>query len=169
MEQQPAILVRAYQRDDAPALWSAFHSAIHQIACADHSPEQLDAWAPAQPDLARWSARMEGINPFVAEINGWVVGYADVQKDGYIDHFFVAGTAARQGVGSALMRRIHQQAANLNINHLHSQVSITARPFFEHFGFEVETAQQTCLRGVMFNNFRMQKILQAASGGRMTG
>jgi mRNA-degrading endonuclease RelE of RelBE toxin-antitoxin system len=28
---------------------------------------------------------------FVAELNGELVGYADVQGNGYIDHFFVSG------------------------------------------------------------------------------
>ena len=42
--------------------------------------------------------------PFVAEIEGQIVGYADLQEDGYIDHFFVSGSMARRGVGSALMR-----------------------------------------------------------------
>jgi putative acetyltransferase len=38
-------------------------------------------------------------------------------------------------------------------------VSITARPFFEHFGFVVEAPQQVTVRGVVFDNFRMRKTV----------
>jgi hypothetical protein len=39
---------------------------------------------------------MQGIRPFVAEDEGHIVGYADIQPSGYIDHFFVAGGHARR-------------------------------------------------------------------------
>src|SRR5690242_15293661 len=103
-------LIRDFQEADASALWRVYHSAIHGIASADYSPEQIAAWAPEQFDPAKWLNRLQEIKPFVAERRGLVVAYADVQPTGYIDHFFVSPTAARQGVGSLLMQRIHDTA-----------------------------------------------------------
>ena len=34
---------------------------------------------------------MQALRPLVAEEDGRVVGYADLQASGYIDHFFVSG------------------------------------------------------------------------------
>ncbi|KAA8701490.1 GNAT family N-acetyltransferase [Pseudomonas cannabina] len=45
------------------------------------------------------------MNPFVAVLDDHIVGYADVQASGYIDHFFVSGFHARQGIGQRLRRR----------------------------------------------------------------
>jgi len=149
------MVIRAFQPSDAPALWRVFYSAIHDIAAADYTPEQIAAWAPADRDIAQWQLRMEGIKPFVAEIDGQIAGYADLQADGYLDHFYVAAAFARQGVGSALMRRILEQADARRLDRLYSQVSITARPFFARFGFQVEATQQISVRGVLLNNFRM--------------
>jgi putative acetyltransferase len=92
------------------------------------------------------------------------VGYADVQPDGHIDHFFVA-PPSRQGVGSALMRAILERAAERHFAELYSEVSITARPFFERFGFVVEAPQQVTVRGVVFDNFRMRKRLDGIAAG----
>ena len=103
------------------------------------------------------------IAPFVAEDAGTIVGYADVQADGYIDHFFVAASAGRRGVGSALMRRIHATAAERGIAGLYSNVSLTARPFFEHWGFHVEQEQQPVVNGVSMTNFLMRKQLKPLS------
>ena len=105
----------------------------------------------------RGPERVRGIAPFVAERDGTIVGYADVQQSGYIDHFFVAAGATRQGVGSLLMDRIHVTALSAGLKSLFSDVSVTARPFFEHWGFEVEGRQSLVVNGVSLANFRMRK------------
>lgn len=156
------VQIRAFRDDDPPALWEVFHAAIHGTASADYTQEQLDAWSPAAIDQERWAERMRGIAPFVAEEAGKIIGYADVQDDGYIDHFFVAPAAGRRGVGSVLMRRIHERAAERGLTSLNSNVSITARPFFEHWGFVVEAEQRPIARGVPMTNFLMRKMLGAA-------
>jgi aminoglycoside 3-N-acetyltransferase len=153
------VQIRAFRDADPPALWEVFHAAVHGTASADYTQEQIDAWSPAEIDQERWAERMRAIAPFVAEEEGRVIGYADVQADGYIDHFFVASSAGRRGVGSALMRQIHERAAERGIAALYSNVSITARPFFEHWGFVVEAEQRPIARGVPMTNFLMRKRL----------
>jgi putative acetyltransferase len=148
--------IRDYRSTDAPLLWNIFFAAVRQTAAADYTPEQTAAWAPSEHDPAAWSERMGAMAPLVAECDGVIVGYAALRADGYIDHFFVA-PPARRGVGSALMGAILERAAAQGIAELFSNVSITARPFFERFGFLVEAAQQVTVRGVVFDNFRMRR------------
>lgn len=71
------------------------------------------------------------------------VAYADVQISGYIDHFFVSGSCARQGVGTMLMQRILETATARNISVLTSDVSRTAQPFFARFGFVIVEQRAT--------------------------
>ena len=160
------IAIRRYRADDVPALWAVFHSAIHQVAARDYSPPQIDAWAPATFDPDMWARRMAGISPFVAERDGEIVGYADVQPSGYIDHCFVAGGATRRGIGSRLMDRIHSHAVSAGLTSLFSDVSITARPFFERWGFVVEKQQRLVLGEISLTNFRMRKDQIASDWSR---
>ncbi len=153
------IVVHPYQAGDEVALWNVFYSAVRVTARRDYSQAQVEVWAPDDPDRDRWKERIAGIAPFVASVVGRVVGYADVQPNGYIDHFFVSAEMARQGVGAELMNVIHQTARERGLLRLFSDVSLTARPFFEHFGFAVETFQTVTLRGVEFTNMRMSKRL----------
>src|SRR5690606_28996913 len=76
----------------------------------------------------------------------------DVQQDGYIDHFFVSGTHARQGIGTMLMARIHEEAMVLGLTELTSHVSKTAEPFFTLHGFHVVERRFPMLRGVILEN-----------------
>lgn len=158
MDQALETSIREFRVGDEPALSLVYFSAVHEIARADYTAAQLDAWAPRQYDGAAWAARMQGIRPFVAKRRGNIVGYADVQPNGYIDHFFVIGSAARTGVGTLLMRRIHETATQRSIPLLTSHVSITARPFFEKFGFEVVAPQNVTIRGVPMINFQMRGV-----------
>lgn len=152
-----ALHIRSFVEGDEAALRDVFYSSIHQVACADYTREQLAAWAPADYDEHEWIARMRGIAPFIAEMDGRIAGYADLQADGYIDHFFVAGNAGGKGVGGALMRHIHEMAAARGIAELFSHVSLTAQPFFTHYGFEAVERRMPVVRGVALANALMRK------------
>ena len=156
---QLSIHIRLFREDDAPALSDVFFAAVRELASADYSPEQIEVWAPHEYDEARWAARMRKLQPFVAEAGGIIVGYADVQADGYIDHFFVSPTVARQGVGMALMRRLHDRATERAVAKLHAHVSVTARPFFAKCGFVVVEPRTEVVRGVELPTFHMRKSL----------
>lgn len=151
------MLVRAFKDGDEPALQAVFYSAVHVIAAKDYTVEQLDAWAPHRPDWEAWTARMQALRPFVAEDDGRVVGYADLQASGYIDHFFVAAKQARRGVGRLLMETLHARAAELRLARLFADVSLTAEPFFERFGFHVLERKTVVIGRASLPNARMQK------------
>jgi putative acetyltransferase len=152
--------IRRFQPGEELALFEIYYSAIHLIAKNDYSEEQLNAWAPLDLDRNLWVNRINGINPFVAEIDGKPIGYADIQQNGYIDHFFVSGHHPRQGIGKALMQVIHSEANQLNITELTANVSQTAQPFFERFGFVVIERKTPIIRGVELRNALMRKELQ---------
>jgi putative acetyltransferase len=151
--------IRRFRAGEEAALFNVFHSAIHLIASRDYSQEQVNAWAPNGVSEALWAEKILSINPFVAEIDGEAVGYADLQPSGYIDHFFVSGDHPRQGIGASLMGVIHQEASRLGVVELTSDVSLTAQPFFEKFGFHIVERRLPELRGVVIPNARMRKGL----------
>lgn len=158
-----AIRIRSFAEGDEAALRAVFYSAIHQAARADYTEAQLAAWAPSHYDEQVWIARMRAIAPFIAEVDGRIAGYADLQADGYIDHFFVAGHAGGKGVGGTLMRHIHDEAAARGIAGLYSHVSLTAQPFFEHYGFALVERRMPVVRGVALANALMRARVPAKS------
>jgi putative acetyltransferase len=151
--------IRRFQPGEELALFEVFYSAIYLIARNDYSEKKLNAWAPSDLDREIWVNRINGINPFVAEIDDKPVGYADVQQNGYIDHFFVSDNHPRKGVGRALMEAIHIESKRLSITELTSNMSQTAQPFFERFGFVIVEHRKSVIRGVELRNALMRKGL----------
>lgn len=152
--------VRSYRPGDEIALWQVFHDAVHQLAANHYSQEQLDAWAPQRPDWTQWRQRIQALHPFVAVCdNDQALAYADLQANGYIDHFFVAPQHARQGVGRRLLAHIEQTARQNGLHELSADVSLNAQAFFAHFGFELQRRQTPVIRGIALKNARMRKTL----------
>ena len=152
--------IRRFRLGDEAALFRVYFTAIHGIASRDYSPEQIEAWAPADLDADLWANRMRDIRPFVVEIGNEIVGYAGVQQNGYIDHFFVSGSHPRQGIGTRLMNRIHEEATFLGLTELTANVSKTAEPFFALHGFHVVERRFPVRRGMTIQNALMRKELK---------
>ena len=151
------LLIRRHQEGEEPALFEVYYSAIHLIASRDYTPEQIQAWAPRNLDPALWERKIRDINPFVVELKGQIVGYADLQSNGYIDHFFVSGSYPRQGIGSMLMRQLINEATIQGMPEMTSDVSRTAQPFYEKFGFKVVEQRFPVTRGVEVPNALMRR------------
>ncbi len=153
------INIRCYQTTDARALRQLFFNTVRLVNTKDYSQDQVEAWAPSDYDKQVWAQHMQTLKPFIAEIDEKIVGYADLQSDGLIDHFFCHHQYQGCGIGKSLMQHILQQAHEKSMTTLYSHVSITAKPFFERFGFTVEKKQEVEVRGQMLINFKMIKLI----------
>ncbi len=153
------IVIRSYKKSDVCALWDIRFKTIREVNIKDYSREQVGAWAPNSFDIEDWSKKLSKLSPFIAEIDGNIVGYADLQVDGLIDHFFCHYQYQGQGVGRALMEHILKVGMSKGIYHYYSAVSMTAKPFYEKFGFSVTKEQLVEVRGQIFKNFLMTRSL----------
>ena len=147
--------VRKFRESDAKELWSLFYNTIHTVNSQDYDANQIAAWAPDDFDINLAIQKFKTIDPFVVTEEEKIVGYADIQADGYIDHFYCHHDFQRQGVGSMLFATLEKEAKEKGILTMHSNVSITARPFFESMGFSVEKEQVVQVKGQNLKNYKM--------------
>jgi len=131
-------------------VWEVYFTAIRMVCSQNYSQEQVKAWAPDDFDMNLFQEKISHLNPFVAKLDSTVVGYADLQEDGLVDHFFVHGKHQSMGVGSALMKAI--LAKGNGLPRLYSNVSHTATPFFQNYGFVVQQVQDVQVRGCTLQN-----------------
>lgn len=151
------VVIRDYTETDAEALWCLFYNTVMQVNAQDYTQSQLNAWAPRSFDPSVWADMLSNTAPFVAVLDNIVVGYADLQSDGLIDHFFCHHKYQGQGIGRALMLEIVMNAKTKGIQQLYAHVSKTAVPFFTQHGFILEKAQEVRVRGEVLTNYMMTR------------
>lgn len=154
------IKIRKLGKDDEVELWKLKVNTIRNVNIKDYSQEQIKVWATDEYNSDKWMKRVKDMNPFIAEIDGKIVGFADIQDDGYIDHFFCHNEFQGQGVGRMLMQHLINKGKEKSIPRFYSHVSITAKPFFEIFGFHVVTQQSMKIENQILTNYVMEKIIK---------
>jgi putative acetyltransferase len=110
--------------------------------------------------MNEWKARIKEKNPFVATENGVIVGYAELEANGHIDHFYTHHLWQGKGAGSLLYTAVEQEAVNRKIPELYAEVSLAAKDFFLKKGFEIIEERNKIICGVPAPNFVMKKELQ---------
>lgn len=150
--------LRRFRPDDLPTLIALFRDTVRRINSRDYSPEQVAAWAPDEVDPDRWATLADRFT-IVAELEGEVAGFADLEPTGHVDRFFVHADHQGRGVGRAILASLVAEAVRVGLPRLFAEVSLTARPFFERMGFVVVADREVVLRGVTFANHRMERRL----------
>ncbi|MCF2149220.1 GNAT family N-acetyltransferase [Desmonostoc muscorum LEGE 12446] len=151
--------IREYKLSDTEAILKLFYDTIHEINICDYTQEQVDAWAPKNMDYEAWHKRLQTKLPYIAEDNGEIVGFGELEADGHIDCFYCHSKYQRKGIGSKLLNHLENTAKLQGINRLYTEASITAKPFFQNQGFSIVREQQVERRGVWFQNYVMEKYL----------
>ena len=149
-----SMTIRPYQSEDCGELARLFYETVHTVNAADYTPEQLDAWATGKKPLDTWDRSFRANTTLVAEAGGQIVGFADMDDGGYLDHLFVHRDFQRRGVATALCEALEAGCSCLRYT---THASITARPFFQNRGYRVVREQQVDCRGVLLTNFVMEK------------
>ena len=152
--------IRVFASADLPRVAEIYAAAIHSLAAPFYSPEQLAAWAPANPDLERWRQRLAGLQTLVAEEDGVLAGFASWKCDGYLDFLFAHPDFARRGVATGLYLQIERALRETGVPKVFTHASLAARPFFERQGFQIEAAESVECRGAYLPRFRMFKDLE---------
>lgn len=152
------ISVRNYHPEDVQALATIYYNTIHRINIQHYTKEQVDEWAPISSlETEGWATKFSRTKPIVAVVEDEIVGFAEFESNGHIDCFFSHHDWIGKGVGSTLMKEILQRAKNYSMHHIFSEVSITARPFFEKNGFKVIAEHISIRNGIERKGFKMER------------
>jgi putative acetyltransferase len=155
----PRCVVRRFEPPDAEAIARLFHDTIRIVNLGDYTQEQVEAWAPDNIYFRDWAAACGSRWTLVAEMDGMVVGFGELEATGHVNRFYVHHLHQRQGIGQVIHTAIETEAGKLGLRRLFTEASITARPFFARLGYAVLGEQTVECRGQTFINYVMEKHL----------
>ncbi|MDL2256827.1 GNAT family N-acetyltransferase [Bacteroidales bacterium OttesenSCG-928-I14] len=152
--------IRQASLSDIPKLKELYQNTILTVNRRDYTVEEVEDWASCVDDTKHLVEHFDEQHYVVAEIeNGMIVGFASVNDTGYIHTLFVHKDYQHQGIATSLYKHIEDYAKGKGAKVLTSEVSITAKPFFEKQGFQVDEEQKRKANQLYLTNFKMSKRL----------
>ena len=148
---------RLYKPTDLQEVLQLFYENIHNVCVNDYTLEQLDAWAPSDPDIYRWEASLNKNHTLVVEKDGKIVGFGNVGETGYLDRLYVHKDYLNQGIATLITKQLEKYAKAKGIVYMNTAASITSRPFFERQGYLVLEEQTVERRGIRLRRYLMEK------------
>lgn len=155
----PSISIRFAELSDLAEIQTLFVSTISTICVEDYSQEQIRVWTASIENTQRWINKIANQYFLIAQVDNKMVGYASLENHNYLDFLYVHKDYQRQGIAKILYHRIEKEAIKRNATIIISDVSITAKPFFERKGFKTLEKQIHKIQGVEIANYKMAKQL----------
>lgn len=153
------MIIRKGQLEDLAELQFLFVETIKSVCKTDYNSEQIEVWTYSIKNKERWSEIMINQLVLVAQIENKIVGFTSLAYENYIDLLYVHKDYQRQGIAHKLYTNIEDIAKRQGQTTLKSDISKTAKPFFERVGFEVINEQIIVRQEVELTNFKMTKTL----------
>ena len=151
-------IIRAALQSDAVELKKLFQNTVLAINRRDYSQAEVEDWASCGDNLANIKDMIK-THYFIVAVNqqSEIVGFSSITPQGYLHSMFVHKDFQGEGIATMLLNEIEQYAITNGIMRITSEVSLTARPFFEKKGYIVEEEQKRKANQLSLTNFWMAK------------
>lgn len=157
---EPAFTFRSVTEADIPELKELFRNTVLTINRRDYTAEEVADWASCAEKPGHWEKLLATLHFIAAtDAEGRIVGFTSIRSDGYLHSMFIHKDCQGQGLATALLQRIESYAQEHGIHEITSEVSITARPFFERRGYIVEQEQRAQANRLQLTNYIMKKLI----------
>jgi putative acetyltransferase len=139
---------------------------VRTLGPSHYPPEVIETWGRPR-DPAGYLANIGDGSMFVAEsATGEILGFSShrIYDGQHRIGLYVRGSAARNGIGSALYRAAEEAAVREQAATIHLSASLVAAPFYANHGFVEEGRGQHTFRsgGSMECVFMIKKLIRAA-------
>jgi putative acetyltransferase len=150
------IIIRRAQLSDHPRMVQLQQCALQVLCQKDYSAQQVRVLLKDKRDYKNWKW---GETAFVAEYEKTIVGFV-ARNQSSITAVYVHPEFTRKGIGSRLLNILEDDAKACGINSLLVDASITAKPFYDSCGYQIQTPVLVRVRGVQVHYIKMQKVMR---------
>ena len=152
------ITIRIALNTDIEEIQSLYRNTVLVINRRDYSQAEVEDWASCGDDLSKIEDMIK-THYFIVAVNqqSQIVGFSSITSQGYLHSMFVHKDFQGKGIATMLLEEIERYAITAGIVRITSEVSLTARPFFEKKGYVVEGEQKRKANQLSLTNFRMAR------------
>ncbi|WP_092926389.1 GNAT family N-acetyltransferase [Romboutsia hominis] len=151
--------IREYKSSDCDKIADLFYNTVHFINAKDYTQEQLNVWATGNIDVYKWDKSFLNNYTLVAEENNMIIGFGDINNEGYLDRLYVHKDYQNIGIATALCDKLEKR---YHVEYIITHSSITAKPFFEKRRYKVIKKQFVERNGIRLTNYIMKKYINSS-------
>lgn len=153
-------VIRIAQQSDIVELRDLYKNTVLVVNRRDYSQVEVEDWASCGDDLSKIGKMIE-THYFIVAVNQQhqIVGFSSITSQGYLHSMFVHKDFQGKGIATMLLKEIERYAIAAGIMRITSEVSLTARSFFERKGYVVKVEQKHKANQLSLTNFWMAKKL----------
>jgi putative acetyltransferase len=156
---QTLLTLRQATLDDLDEIKQLFTDTLNAVCTNDYDADQLAIWSSTAQNTHRWHDAVYSQYFPLAMVDDEIAGFGSLDNGRYIDFMYVHKNHQRQGIAETLMEILIAEAYKCGTRTVTSDVSITARPFFEKMGFIMIREQVNLRKGIEIINYKMAKEL----------
>lgn len=150
------IFIEKYKEKYCYEVISLFYNTIHSINIKDYSKKQVDVWASKNIDIKKFNKSLLENFSIVAIKNDMIVGFGDINIEGYLDRLYVHKNYQRKGIGTLICDNLEK---NISYRKIITHSSITAKPFFKSRNYIIMKKQYVKRNNIYLKNYVMEKYL----------
>lgn len=154
-----AIILRQAALLDLPEMKQLFRDTILTVCSNEYDAEQRNVWASSSDKSERWENLVNEQFVLLAVKENAIVGFGSLLNGDYLDFMYVHKDHQRQGIAELLLAALETEAIREGAKVITSDISKTARLFFEKKGYEVVVKQENVRGKTILVNYKMQKQL----------
>lgn len=149
--------MRVAKKSDVSTLATLFHETVLTHGTEHYTAAQTAAWAASTLDTEQFEAFILDVQTYVAETTAGIVGFSGLAADGHVASLYVRHDCLKQGIGSALLAHVIEQAQRDRLSRLYAEASEFSLGLFQKFGFQQYDTEIVERFGVSFTRYLMEK------------
>ena len=150
-----AVKICRYSHNDINEICSMFCDTVKHINKRDYTAEQIAAWMGGI-DKDKWDKSLSEHFSLEVKVMGKIAAFGDIDGE-YLDRLYVHKDFQGLGYGKIILDSLEEQAIQSGFKRIWTCVSITAKGFFERYGYKVIKRQQVERKDVLLTNYVMEK------------
>ena len=136
-------MIRTYVQSDLESVVRLFTRTVHLVSSHYYSPEEVEAWAPSQPDMAKWSVFFDERYTLVMVSGEGITGFGCLSTDGAtVEMLFTHHAHQSEGIGSSILEALEKEAMRRGNGEIRLTTSATAWAFYQKRGYQYHHSEK---------------------------
>ena len=155
---KPNYNIRPLEEKDILEMQHLFRSTVLNVNLRDYTKEEVVDWGSCGDDVSHWKDLLSQ-NFYIGAFDeqGKMAGFSSMNIERYLHSMFVHKDMQGRGVATLLLSEVEKMGKAYGVDEITSEVSLTAKPFFEQKGYKVVKSQKCRANQLELTNFVMCK------------